>query len=179
MKTVNICICVLICLLGFLSCKESGVSNRNNAFWIDEPGKQDSVFQQLEAITYGAVAGEKLRDSLAFLIVPIRESCPSCLDKTIDSILSYKDRLDERCIIVISMAAGRKTVNSYFRERKGELPIIPGQLILDSINLAAKFNLFEANPAIYYTFEGKAYKRVNAYPRTVKQDLHNFFNKHL
>lgn len=143
---------------------------------ITAAGKQDSVFKSLVAITNYAIPESKLSDSLTFLLLPMQASCPACRKKTIDSILKHRDNLLSGHYIIISTNGGLKTINSYFKERKGRVPTIPGRLFLDSTNLTFKNNLYEDNPVIYFTYDRKAYKKITAIPITVKEDLQEFFS---
>lgn len=173
---------ILLLVIGYtvtiVSCRSNiSQTEKSSSEQITEAGKQDSVFMQLMDITGHQIESDLLSDSLAFLIVPLRESCPSCLNKTIDSILKYSNNPPEKRLIIISLKGGRKSASAYFRDRKGELPEIPGKIFLDTVNRAAEFDLFNNNPAIYYTANKKAYQRVFSLPETIKRDLHSFFRK--
>ncbi len=143
---------------------------------ITSPGLQDSVFNGLVATTNFGIPEDKLADSLTFLLLPMHASCPACRNKTIDSILRHQNNLLDRHYIIISANGGLKTINSYFKERKGKLPTIPHRLFLDSTAQASKNNLYDDNPLIYYTYNKKAYKKITAIPITVKEDLREFFS---
>lgn len=139
-------------------------------------GKQDSIFRNLTTIANGAITAAALKDSLAFLILPVQASCPSCRKKTIDSIISRQKDLKESHFIIISASGGRKTINSYFREQDKELPAINNNLLLDSTSQAYKLDLCNDRPTIYYAYNGKVYKKVSAIPATVREDLREFFS---
>lgn len=147
----------------------------NSIELINNPGQQDTTFRQLMAIAGNSVQADSQNDSLAFLVLPVEASCPSCREKTIDSVVKHQNRLLDNHYIIVTASAGRKTINSYFREQKATLPDIP-QIILDTINRAQKFDLFENNPAVYYGVNRKVYKKVLALPATVRQDLNEFFS---
>jgi hypothetical protein len=159
----------------FFAC--TSVSDKTNSVeLIKGTGKQDSIFNNLLTLTNNILPEEAQNDSLAFLILPVQASCPSCRKKTIDSIVKYKEKLAARHFIVISAEGGRKTINSYFIEEDRQLPVIENKLFLDSLNKAFKFELYSDKPTIYYTARQKAYKKVAAIPATVKQDLQEFFS---
>lgn len=142
---------------------------------ITESDKQDSLFNGLMEVTGNSISAEKRIDSLAFLILPVHASCPPCREKTIDSIVKYKDQLRADLFIVISANGGRKIINSYFREEDLELPVMD-RLFLDSSNIAYENKLYKDKPTIYYTYNMKAYKKVGAIPSTIRQDLQEFFS---
>lgn len=148
----------------------------NSVEFITTSQAQDSIFKNLVYITNNSLPGQALNDSLAFLILPVQASCPSCRKKTIDSIMSHKKRLPVDHFIVISANGGRKTINGYFLEQDYELPEIPGKLFLDSNNLARKKDLCKDKPTFYYAHNQKAFKKVSAVPSTVRADLREFFS---
>ncbi len=135
---------------------------------------QDTLFSRLKALTSADALSEK--DSIAVLILPVQASCPSCRSKVITSISRYKSRLLKNHFIVISSNGGRKTINSFFRDEKTELPVIPGRLFLDSTNRAYDLELYNDKPVCYYASGGKVYKKVSSFPATVKEDLREFFS---
>lgn len=137
---------------------------------------QDSIFQNLVKLTHGTIPDNTLNDSLAFLILPVQASCPSCRKKTIDSIVKHQQNLDDGRFIVISANGGRKTIGSFFKEQDERLPVIENRLFLDTINQAYKYDLYKDKPTIYYTYQQKAYKKVAAIPATVREDLREFFS---
>jgi hypothetical protein len=145
---------------------------------ITEPQQQDSLFRGLIAVIQYRIPEIIRNDSLAFLILPVQASCPSCRKKTIDSIMNHQTSLAPNHYIIIAANGGRKTMRGYFQEQHYELPIISdGQrLILDSQNLAYRYNLYKDKPTLYYTHHQKAYKRVSAVPATVRADLCEFFS---
>lgn len=139
---------------------------------------QQSTFQNLIAITNNNLQSAELNDSLAFLVLPVQASCPSCRKKTIDSIMKYEAQLARNHYIIISATGGRKTIRGYFQEQQYEIPEIPGKLFLDSNNLANKYSLYKDKPTMYYTYNQKAFKKVSAVPATVRDDLREFFSGH-
>lgn len=163
---------ILLILTIILGCTEKAP---NSIELITSPGRQESIFNQLMALAANTVQTNLQNDSLAFLILPVEASCPACRKKTVDSVLKHQNSLADNHYIIITAHAGRKTINSYFREQKGTIPDIP-QVILDTINAAKEFHLFETNPAIYYAVNRKVYKKVITWPATVKQDLQEFFS---
>ena len=109
-------------------------------------------------------------------MLPLAESCPSCRKKTIDSILKYTENLLDRHYIIIAANGGLKTMNSYFSKHGRRVPEISGRVFLDSSNRSFKYDLFDNNPSMYYSYNRKVYKKVLAVPATVRQDLHEFFS---
>lgn len=138
--------------------------------------KQDSLFNGLIEVTSNSIPDDLLRDSLAFLVLPVQAICPSCREKTVDSIVKYQDNLPDKHFIIISANGGRKLINSFFKEEKKRLPDIDGRLFLDSTNMAYHYELYEDKPTMYYTYGRKVYKKVASVPATVRRDLHQFFS---
>lgn len=167
-----------IFLLLFVTACGSSDKKASSIELIASTSEQDSIFKNLIAITNHTMQDGHLTDSLAFLVLPVQASCPSCRMKTIDSIMKHETKLSDNHYIIISANRGRKTIGGYFREQKYELPVIPGKLFLDSTNMAHKYNLYKDKPTIYYTYNRKAYKKVAAIPITVKDDLREFFSGH-
>lgn len=166
----------LAAIIIIASCGKSGNRHQEVVEEISSAGKQDSVFQGLLASTHFGIPEDKLSDSLVFLLLPVRASCPACRRKAVDSIVKHQNKLLDGHYIIISANGGRKTIGSYFKERKSEIPDMPNLLFLDSTNEAHKHKLFKDNPAIYFTHNKKAYKKITAIPATVKQDLQEFFS---
>jgi hypothetical protein len=173
---------IIIALMGVVlvyACNDlSGKSRKkpDSAVLISEPAMQKAVFENLVKLTNKAIPDDQLNDSLAFLVLPVKLSCPACRRKTIDSIVKYQHRLLARNFIIISGSEGRRNVNAYFREVDKEMPVIENKLFLDSTNQAYKLELVKENPVIYYTSKQNAYKKVSAIPATVRDDLHDFFS---
>lgn len=170
-------LCTSILLAGIIACnsKEPKVSSIE---MIKSEEIQKIYFDGLMAVTNNSIQPEIRKDSLAFLILPLEASCPSCRKKAIDSIIKHEHDLKERHFIVISTNSDYKTINAYFEDRKGTLPQILNRLFLDTANNAAFLKLYDMKPTMYYTFGGKAYKKVGAIPNTVKDDLREFFSGH-
>lgn len=143
---------------------------------ISDDTQQAAIFRSLVQLTNNVIPEQSWKDSLAFLILPVQASCPSCRNKTIDSIVKHQASLVDRHFIVISADGGKKAIGSFFRERDAELPAIENRLFLDSTNQAFQYGLYDNKPTIYYTSNGKAYKKVASLPETVKGDLHQFFS---
>lgn len=163
---------ILIVLDFLVSCTEK---LPNSIELITNHGQQDSIFQHLVTLVGNSLQMDLQNDSLAFLIIPVEASCPSCRKKTIDSVVKHQDNLPSNHYIIVTAGAGRKTMNSYFREQKATIPDIP-QIVLDTVNRAKIFELFENNPAIYYSVNRKVFKKVLTLPATVRQDLQEFFS---
>ncbi|SHM37046.1 hypothetical protein [Chitinophaga sp. CF418] len=138
--------------------------------------KKDSLFKGLVKLTFNSIPESMLQDSLAFLVLPVQAICPSCREKTVDSIVKYQHHLPDKHFIIISANGGRKLINSFFKEEHKRLPVIEGKLFLDSTNMAHRYELYEDKPTMYYTYRGKAYKKVSSMPATVRKDLHQFFS---
>ena len=162
-------------LLMLAACGSSTVTP-NSVEMISQTGEQDSLFRNLITLSHSSLPDSIPHDSLVFLVLPLQASCPSCRNKTIDSIVKHQTNLAKNHFIVLSANGVRKTMTSYFRERNAELLDLKNQLILDSTNIAFKLHLFNDNPAIYYSAGGKVYKKILAIPATVKQDLQEFFS---
>lgn len=148
----------------------------NSSEIIPEPAIQKAVFKNLVSLTNKTIPANLLTDSLAFLVLPVKLSCPACRRKTIESIVKHQNDLPERHFIIISGSEGRKNMNAYFKEIDKEMPVIENKLFLDTTNQAYKMKLVSENPVIYYTSKQNAYKKVSAIPATVKDDLHEFFS---
>lgn len=157
------------------SCAKPDVSKRSVEV-LTEEGEKDSIFMNLMNVVGNTIDGGELDDSLAFLILPVQASCPSCREKTIDSILKHKGNLRERHYIIINANGGKETINAYFKEQHGELPVMENRLFLDSANLSYRLDLCHDRPTIYYTHNRKAFKKVSAIPITVRDDLREFFS---
>lgn len=165
----------LLIMLCFGACEEAR-KKPNSVELIADKATQEAVFVKLVSVINNVIPDHQLKDSLAFLVLPVKLSCPACRKKTIDSIVKHKDNLLKDHFIIISASEGRKNISSYFQEEDHEIPVMENQLFLDSNHQAYKFNLVKENPVIYYTAHKKAYKRVSAIPATVKEDLREFFS---
>lgn len=170
MRTIFFALLVLIA-----SCKTKSYDKEQSVEIITSLAEQDSVFRKLVAVTGHIVQDDIRSDSLAFLVLPVQASCPSCRKKVIKSIVKFKDNLKPNHFIVISARGGRKNINGYFKEEGEELPVIDKRLFLDTTNEASKLKLFDEKPTFYYTRNKLAYKKVSAIPATVKGDLSEFF----
>lgn len=161
----------------FIAC---GKGPESSVEMITAPGKQDSLFKGLMAVTQHSIPASQLSDSLAFLVLPVQASCPSCRKKTIDSIMKYQAGLTPNHYVIIAANGGQKTMRGYFQEQGYELPVMANtqQLTLDSGNLAYRYNLYKDKPTLYYASEQKVYKKVGAIPATVRDDLCEFFSGH-
>ncbi|SDG48851.1 hypothetical protein [Chitinophaga filiformis] len=157
------------------SCDKPDVSKRSVEMIVAKESG-DSIFKNLLKVVDNVVVDDKLNDSLAFLILPVQASCPSCRKKTIDSIIKHKDNIKDRHFIIINANGGRQFIEGYFKEQNSKLPTIENKLFLDSSNLSYRLNLCQDKPTIYYTYNRNAYKRVRAIPVTVRDDLREFFS---
>lgn len=179
--SVKVIVIVMCCLVGYSCINSSETSNLskkeiNTTISITDPKEQDSLFKRLIAVSGTIIPENKLDDSLAFLLLPVQASCPSCRRKTIDSIVKHENDLAPNHYIIISGNGGRKTLGSYFREQKVRLPELPNQLILDTINQSGRLELFTDNTVFYYTSKRKVYQKVPAIPDNVIGYLHDFFS---
>lgn len=166
-------ILTLTSLLFFSFC---GRSKHSSELPINEDMKE-KIFTQLMIITNNNIQPELRNDSLAFLILPIEASCPSCKKKTIDSIISRQNDFEKNHFIILSGYSGQKGMEKYFQERNSDrIPHMQNRIFLDSINHARVLNLYTNKPTMYYTFKGKAYRKVAAIPETVRDDLREFFS---
>lgn len=152
------------------------INTHNSIELVTKLETQDSLFRNLMLVSNNTVPDNKTKDSLAFLILPIQASCPSCRNKTIDSIARHEHDLRDGHYIILSASVGRKNIGGYFIERNSQLPYMPQQLILDTTNQTYKLELVDDKPTIYYSFNSKVYKKVSAIPSTVKDDLREFFS---
>lgn len=162
-----------------LSCnnlKDKVSSKPSNIEFIVSPETQELVFNNLVKLADKTIASTQLDDSLAFLILPVKLSCPACRKKTIDSIVKHQNDLAPGHFIIISGSEGQKNMNSYFQEVDKEMPVMKGQLFLDTTNQAYKMKLLSENPVIYYAVNRKAFKKVSSIPATVRNDLREFFS---
>lgn len=167
---------ILLCSLYLLiACGKAGEKNES-VEWITMPEQQQAIFAGLQRITGNAISGNTLDDSLAFLVLPLQASCPSCRKKAIDSIVKYSNRLPANHYIIISINGGRKKINGYFLGQDARLPVIPGRLFLDTVNASRELDLYDKQPTLYYTSQKKAFRKVIAIPATVKEDLREFFS---
>jgi hypothetical protein len=162
-------------ILVLYSCQGS-IKKPNSVEVIADPTTQKVVFNNLVSLTNNIIQGDKLNDSLAFLVLPVKISCPACRKKTIDSIVKHKDDLMKNHFIIISSSDGIRTIGFYFKEVNHEMPVMENQLLFDTTHRAYENKLVEENPVMYYTANRKAYKKVSAIPATVKDDLREFFS---
>ncbi|WEK35467.1 MAG: hypothetical protein P0Y53_23495 [Candidatus Pseudobacter hemicellulosilyticus] len=138
---------------------------------------QQTVFQSLMSLTLNNIPDSTRKDSLVFLILPVQKICPGCRMKTIDSLDKHKKHFPNNHYMIISAQGGFKTISTFFWERKTEIPNnLSGRLFLDSTDQANQFDLYDKKPTIYYSYQGKVYRKVSAIPQTVKQDLQEYFS---
>ncbi len=171
MKTL---FCFILAISVF-SCKDKGPII-NSIEMIESEHLKKIYFDGLMSVTNNSIESTLRQDSLAFLILPLEASCPSCRKKTIDSIIHRQYNLKVKHFIILSSATDYKTINGYFVDRKGALPKLENQLFLDTTNNAGFLQLFDKKPTFYYSYQGKVYKKVAAIPATVKEDLREFFS---
>lgn len=166
---------IIIIVLLLSGCRDDTKSKSKNESFISDKVQQDTIFEYLNTLVNKKIPEDKTYDSLAFLVLPIQASCPSCRKKIIDSIVKYKDKLADNLYLVVTANGGYKTIRSYFLEQDHELPIIYNKLFLDSTNQAFKYDLISDNPVVYYTANRKAYKKDVILPATIRKDLAKLF----
>lgn len=170
---------ILILLISlFCSCerRQAGKGNTmkiRNSDLISDPVVQDSLFKRLKRLTKDAIPACELQDSLAFLILPMEASCPACRRKAIDSIVKYKDRLDEKHYVVI-IGNGSRSIQGYFSQQNKSMPLARG-ILYDTLELSAEMAISSTNPNIYYSHGQKVYLKVSCLPATIKEDLKVFY----
>lgn len=171
MKTWALTFCIL-----YFSCtgnlKEK--INKDNYQLITERDVQDSLFKRLNSITTFDPAAINKSDSLSFLILPVRVSCPACRKKAIKEIVKNKNNLDNKHLIIIT-GENIKSISSYFKELDLDLPYTKN-IFYDTLETALQANLISSNPNIYFSYNKRVYKKVTCIPRTIKNDLDSFFN---
>jgi hypothetical protein len=167
---------VLLAIVSITSCEnleKGGVKDgkkKNNKI-ITDPVVQDSLFRSLEKIVNNSIAKDIAGDTLAFLFLPVQATCPACRKKTIDSISKYKDRLDENHYVII-VGGGTRSIGGYFEEQNKKMPFSKN-IFYDTVGLAA--HLTSTNPNIYYSVNSKVYRKVSCLPKTIREDLREFF----
>lgn len=163
----------MACIIALFSfCKSA---ERKEVEFLSNPQQQNLLFNQLLNITNNEISEYAQNDSLSFLILPVHASCPYCRRKIINDIADKHKNLDAKHFIIISAGAGRKTINSYFRNENKELPLIPGKIYLDTTNMSLRYGLYTDKPVFYYTNQKKVYLKISSIPYTVKSDLKTFF----
>lgn len=168
-----IIIVTLVTLSIIVSCSDVANMQRRNKE-LNKVVLSPNSFQHL--IQLAGIDLQNVNDSLAFLILPIEEACATCRTKVLDSILKYQSILPNDHVVIISAYGGKKTVGYYFNERGSEIPPINGNFILDSTNRAKDFQLYEGQPAFYYTAKGKVYRYALSKPYRIKNDLRDYFS---
>ena len=166
-------ITMLVILLS--ACGNSHVERKSPMLLVDTAA-QSAIFDKLMNLTDQTIPGDVRNDSLAFLILPVQASCPSCRKRAIDSIVGNQDNLQHRLFILISANGGKKLISSFFKEYDQELPLLAGRLFLDTTNQAFKYDLYDAQPTMYYTSDQKVYRKVVSKPSDIKEDLRFFFS---
>lgn len=164
----------LILLSIFWSCSKP--AKVESVQMIDNEASSQHYFKALMAVTEDRIPVNEQQDSLSFLILPLQASCPSCRKKTLDSIIKHKHDLKSRHYIILSTSEGLQAIEGYFYARKSQMPDLKGKMFIDTLNYASQLGLFDLKPTMYYAFHGLVYKRVNAYPQTVKEDLREYFS---
>lgn len=158
--------------LSLFSCSQSSQQEKTPSGNIDSTTAK-TAFSSIKKIAGNAISSAT--DSTHLLILPLEASCPSCREKTIDSILKHYQSMPPNHLVIISAPAGRRSMSSYFKERNGQLPE-QASIILDTTNLSTRLNLHENNPTIYTIYGDRVTYKKSSLPATVKTDLHHFFS---
>ncbi len=172
MKMISLIVLVVI----LTACGSKTSNTVSDVEYIQKHSEQIDLFNRLCSVFQLKNETATIQDSVSFLILPVQASCPSCRKKTIDSIMSNIERLPAKHYILIAANGGRKTIGGYFLEQQYKIPSQTKFFLLDSLNISFKLNLYEDKPTFYYTFNGKAYKKVAARPSSVREDLREFFS---
>lgn len=161
-----------ICLI-LMACNNKSTPEPRDTI-IKQPEAQEKLFRQLSSFIPSELP---TNDSLSFLVLPLDFSCPSCRDKTLDSIVKFRKRILPGHYIILTLSeGGQKHIRRYFKNAgHSSVPEIPGVIFIDSTNKAGSLQLYHNNPAFYYTASGRAYRKVDAWPHTIKEDLREFF----
>lgn len=164
----------LLCIV-ISGCGASSTNDTPRETTLREEGR-DSLFQQLMVLTGNNISVEYRMDSLAFLILPLDNSCPACRDKTMDSIAKHLHDLRPGHYIVLSANSGIKNMRSTFQENGRDMPVLDGKVFIDSANLAYNYDLYASNPSMFYAADGQVFKSVFSLPASIKEDLMYFFS---
>ena len=159
-----------------LSC-DTQTKNIENIESIVDIKQQTSIFENLIVVTNNDIDSGIINDSLAFLILPLEASCPSCRNKVIDSIAKHGNDLLPNHFIILSANGGKKKFSGYFKARGYDLPTVGKFLFLDSNNTSNVLKLYDMKPTFFYTSKKKVFRKVSSTPASVKQDLNDFFTK--
>jgi len=168
---VSVCI-ILSC--GREKADTSQKISKEHGEFITDSSLQKEIFSRLAKLTQQPESETNLNDSMAFLLLPVKASCPACRRKTIDSIDKYKNRLNDSRYIVI-VGNGIKSINGFFKQQNRELPVMAHNIFIDTSNYAILNDLTSSNPNIYYAFRGKAYLKISCQPNTIRNDLKKYF----
>ncbi|KAA2239732.1 hypothetical protein F0L74_26430 [Chitinophaga agrisoli] len=159
----------------FLSCKQESKKSGSFNKIIAENSLQDTLFRRLTNLTSDGNDIESMKeDSLFFLILPVEAACPSCRKKTIDSIVKYKDQIDDQHFIIIT-GSGRRIIESFFNEQGCELPIGAHNIFIDSTHQAFINDLSFTRPEIYYAHRRRVFEKISCVPTNIKGELAKFF----
>ncbi len=164
---------ILLLLLWLAEACNTSASGPSRDTTITSTARQQELAVELSGIVADSLLS---KDTLAVMILPFAASCPSCRDKTIDSIMAFRGNIPENHYIVFSIDGGRKSIRGYFRSAGHQgIPDIPGVLIYDSTDVAGSRKLYRENPAFFYLSKGKVVRKIDALPHTVREDLREFF----
>lgn len=175
--TIFILSCLLPILIFIGACKTKSKVKNPNIEVITDTSVQDSLFRQLSSLAGISIEKSQLGDSLAFFVMPIEATCPSCRKKAVDSISKHQSHLDRRRFIILS-GMGADIIFSYFTERGHKLPVSTQNIVIDSTNEAFVRDLVYTTPVIFYSYNHRVYQKVYCVPNNIKLALHEFFLSH-
>lgn len=162
-------------LLVLAACSHKAKVKTDFSQAITDPLQRDSLFQNLMGLTKNSIPQTQAKDSLLFLVLPVEAACPSCRKKTIDSVIKYKDRLNEQRYVIIT-GTGRKIIESYFKERGYDLPFAAHNIFVDSVNEAFIHDVIFTRPEIFYAYNNEVYRKVSCVSVNIKAELAKFFS---
>ncbi|SFN88434.1 hypothetical protein SAMN05428949_3742 [Chitinophaga sp. YR627] len=155
-----------------LSCSNSSKNKTEEN--INDQAMQDSLFINITKLTDQILSVSSSTDTSELLILPITQSCPYCRGKIIDQLVKHDYIIPSNRYLFISSEKGYKTVNSYFIDNGGRLPMNNKQIIVDSFSLCTKYNLADEKPIIYHMAGKKVYKKTTLIPHTIQHELNKF-----
>ncbi|KAA2240175.1 hypothetical protein F0L74_28830 [Chitinophaga agrisoli] len=135
---------------------------------------QTNLFNKLVDLTGHSIPENRLSDSLSFMIIPIDASCNYCRDKSVDSLNTALDEMNNHHFAIIT-GNGMKAIKAYFSGDKRNMPVKDGQVFVDFENKAYLNDLVFLHPTFYYSFNKRVYVKVKTVPITIHDDLRRFF----
>jgi hypothetical protein len=176
MKTVTISMIFTIIVCIVQSCNGSKKEQPSTLIEkITDLQLQEQLFSKLIELTNRDASKKVGGDSLAFLILPVDAACPSCRNKTVDSISKYKLTLSKNRFVIVS-GTSPKIIRVAFEERQSNTPVDIPNIFIDSINKSFLNDLAFTRPMIYYSSNHRVYLKISCVPKNIKQELHRFFS---